>query len=130
MTDTYRLTLPWPRPPLSANQRLHWSVRHRLTREIRTTVGWLAKAAQIPPATHVTVTLVWAPGDRRRRDPDNLTASHKPMADALVDAGIVPDDCPAWMTHNMPVIDGSAQTGLWLDVEITKTTPTEGKRSP
>lgn len=78
MSDTYRLTLPWPRPPLSANQRHHWAVRQQLTRDIRTTTAWLAKQARIPAAEHITVTLVWAPGDLRRRDADNAVPTLKP----------------------------------------------------
>ncbi|MGH3834171.1 MAG: hypothetical protein ACRDSF_00485 [Pseudonocardiaceae bacterium] len=53
----YQLTLPWKSPPLTGNQRLHWATRARLTAEIRSTVGWLARSARIPAATHATVTL-------------------------------------------------------------------------
>lgn len=119
VSDTYRLTLPWTRPPLSANQRLSWPERHRHTREIRTTVGWLAKAARIPPAAHVTVTLVWAPGVPRTRDEDNPFPTLKAACDGLVDAGIVRDDTPFFMTKCMPVITTGTPKGLWLYVEIT-----------
>lgn len=118
--QTYRLALPWDRPPLTANQRPHWTTRHRLTADIRTTVAWLARAARIPAADHCTVTLVWAPGDHRRRDEDNLVATLKPCADGLVDAGIVPDDTPALMTKRMPqILPPPEPVGMWLDVEVT-----------
>lgn len=55
----YRLTLPWSRPPLQANQRHHWSVRHRQTDQIRHTVAWLACAARVLATEHCVVTLVW-----------------------------------------------------------------------
>ncbi len=114
---TYRLALPWDRPPLTANQRPHWTTRHRLTAQIRHTVGWLARQAHIPATNHCTVTLVWAPGDRRRRDEDNLVATLKAACDGLVDAGIVRDDTPAWMTKHMPVIKPPPEPpGMWLDV--------------
>lgn len=48
--DRYTLTLPWAKPPLTANQRPPWPVRRRLTKEVRGTVAWLAKAAGIVPA--------------------------------------------------------------------------------
>lgn len=117
--STYRLPLPWVRPPLSANQRLHWGTCARLARDIRTTTAWLARAAQIPAAAHLGVTLVWAPGDRRRRDVDNLVPTLKPCCDGLVDAGVVADDTPRWMTKHMPLILDGPGRGLWLDVEIT-----------
>ncbi len=114
---TYRLALPWSCPPLSANHRHHWAPRHRLTSEIRTTTAWLAKQARIPAAEHITVTLVWAPGDLRRRD---AVPTLKAACDGLVDAGIVPDDTPAWMKKEMPVVDHPGPARLWLDVEITR----------
>lgn len=124
---SYRLDLPWSTPPLTANLRLSWPVRARLTRDVRTTVGWLAKAARIPPAAHCTVTLVWAPGDCRRRDADNLVATLKPCADGLVDAGIVPDDTPALMTKRMPqILPPPHPVGMWLDVETTTSSTEPG----
>ncbi len=117
---TYRLELPWPRPPLSLNHRPHWAAKHRLTQEIRTTTAWLAKQARIPAAERITVTLVWAPGDLRRHDVDNAVPTLKAACDGLVDAGIVRDDVPALMTKNMPVVDHPGPARLWLDVEITR----------
>lgn len=116
-TRIYRLELPWSRPPLTSNMRPHWAERHRLTAEIRRSVGWLARAAHIPAADHVTVGLVWAPGDNRRRDVDNLVPTLKVAADALIDAGVVPDDTPRWMTKRMPTIQPPPGRGLWLHVE-------------
>lgn len=117
--STYRLDLPHGRPPLTLNQRLHWAARSRTTRELRQTVTWLAKAAQIPAAEHVTVTLHYAPGDNRRRDDDNLVATSKVCCDAIVDSGVVPDDTPAWMTKPTPVIVPPPAKGMWLTVEVS-----------
>jgi crossover junction endodeoxyribonuclease RusA len=119
---THRMTLPWTRPPLTANQRLHWAQRHRATTEVRQTVGWLARATAIPAGAHATVTLTWAPGDRRRRDADNLVPTLKAACDGLVDAGVVPDDTPQWMTKLMPVIT-TGPAGMWLDVEVVAGEP-------
>lgn len=127
-TTSHRLSLPWVRPPLSANMRLHWAERHRLTADIRHTVAWLARSARLPPSGHVTVTLVWAPPDRRRRDADNPFPTYKVCCDAIVDAGIVPDDAPEFMTKVMPVIVAGTERGMWLDVELTDPSPTAWTR--
>lgn len=75
-------------------------------------------AVDVQHAEHCTVTLVWAPGDNRRRDVDNFVPTLKAAADALIDAGVVPDDTPRWMTKRMPTITPApAAPGLWLDVE-------------
>lgn len=116
--STHRLTLPWRRPPLTANQRQHWTQRHRLTAETRQTVAWLARAARIPAGQHCTVTLMWAPGDRRRRDTDNLVPTLKAACDGLLDARVVPDDTPQHMTKHMPIIAARAP-GMWLDVTVS-----------
>jgi crossover junction endodeoxyribonuclease RusA len=118
-TRTYRLSLPWRRPPLSENQRLNWQAKARITKEVRRTVGWLATAASIPAAYHCEVILYWAPGDRRKRDVENPTPTLKACCDGLVDAGVVEDDTPAWMTKRMPVILPPPEpSGMWLDLII------------
>jgi crossover junction endodeoxyribonuclease RusA len=113
------------RPPLNANDRMHWRQKAALTKRVRETTAWRVKALGIPPARHLTVQLHYAPGDKRkRRDPANLCATSKPAIDGLVDAGLVPDDTPEWVTELMPVIDTAPQPRrLWL--EITVHPPTE-----
>lgn len=121
MTATYLISLPWQRPPISANQRMHWADRQRLTREVRTTVAWLVRSARVPTSSHVTVTLYWAPGDKRKRDADNPFPTLKAGCDGIVDAGVVKDDHPALMTKNMPVIVPPPHPkGLWLNVTVTR----------
>lgn len=102
--------------PLTSNARLHWTVKAGYTRLIRERVGWLAKAERIPAQDHVTVQLHYLPGDNRRRDAPNLVASQKPAVDALVDAGIVPDDTARWVTELMPVIHEGQGRALWLEI--------------
>lgn len=96
------IRLPWPSPPLSSNQRLHWARKADLTRTVRETTRLLGRG--ITPQRHVTVGLVWVVGDRRRRDADNVVPTLKACADGLVDAGVVPDDTPEFMSKTMPVI--------------------------
>lgn len=125
---TYRLALPYQRPPsaLTGNTRVHWRTRSAQVSEVRNAVKVLATAAKIPPAPHLTVELVWAPGDRRRRDADNLWPLLKTACDALargrkdwVGLELVPDDTPAYMEKKAPRIaspDECAERGMWLYV--------------
>ena len=116
----YRLNLPWKTPPLSLNRDLHRMAEARIAGRIRAHVGWMARQARIPRAEHCTVTLVWAPGDNGRRDTDNPVPTLKHACDGLVDAGIVPDDTPRWMTKNeVRILTGpSRPRGLWLEIEV------------
>jgi crossover junction endodeoxyribonuclease RusA len=98
----WELVGPWRSLPLSLNDRGHWAPRARRVAEVRSWASWAARAARIPPLTHATVGLVWYVPDRRRRDADNAAGTSKPAADGLVDAGVVPDDAPEYMTMLMP----------------------------
>lgn len=105
MTD-HVLWLPYATPPLTANQRMHWAAKARLTADIRRAAMLLARAAKLPRSVdHVTVALHYTPRDRRRRDADNLVPTLKAACDGLVDAGLVDDDTPDQMTKHMPTID-------------------------
>jgi len=125
-TTTYRLALPWSRPPLTENSRLHHFPKAKLIREIRETGGWLVKQAKIPPVGFCEVTLVWVPSCARNRDDDNPTPTIKALADGIVDAGIVPDDSTKHMRRNPTVIDEpSKNPGMWLIIETTARTDTD-----
>lgn len=138
----YRLVLPYSEPPaaLTANKRPHWSARSKASREARSDVATLARAAgltRIVGVRHVTVRLRWAPGDRRRRDPGNLNPFSKALIDGLtpdrtdirrgpggvkvtrhIGCGLVPDDTPAWVSERTPVIVPPPERGMWLDVWV------------
>lgn len=136
-TDTvtldYRLTLPYDRPPaaLTANTRAHWRRRSADTQQVRADVVRLAQAAGMHrlliPIVHVEAGLVWAPGDRRRRDADNLYPLAKACFDALargprgdwVGLDLVPDDTPDLFTKRAPRIEPPPAKGMWLDVVLT-----------
>ena len=95
--DKWQLTLPWTKPPMSLNDRMDRWTKARWTKTLRQTAWALAKQAKIPPLGACDVVLLYVPRDRRRRDEDNLTATLKPLADGLVDAGVVVDDTPDFM---------------------------------
>lgn len=110
--------------PLSANDRMHFRPKARYVATIREQVAWQARAAHISPQDHVTVQLHYAPGDARRRDASNLVATQKPAVDALVDAGVVPDDTARWVEELMPMLHVPQgqfyrTRSLWLVVEAT-----------
>ncbi len=119
--QTYRLDLPWPRPPLNHNDRLHHMAEAPIKAEIRETVGWLAKAAKIPPAERIIVQLHYAPGRKGRQDPMNWTRTTKPAIDGIVDAGVVRDDDTEHVHEEPPDILFPPEPGprCWLTVEVT-----------
>lgn len=101
--DIVSIETPWARPPLTSNQRLHWRKKADITREIRQWAGILFRAVEFE-GHPVEVELTWFVPDKRRRDEDNLVPTLKALCDGLVDAGVVPDDTPAYMRKNMPRI--------------------------
>jgi crossover junction endodeoxyribonuclease RusA len=89
---------------LNANQRDHWQARARKVKVLRHASAVMARNARIPALAHITVGLQYIPTRKGRRDADNLVPNLKALCDGLVDAGIVPDDTPEWMTKLMPTI--------------------------
>jgi len=119
----WRLDLPYRRPPLSLNDRHgHWAARHRAVEQVRADVGWLVRQAKIPRLRRAAVQLHYQPRAAGRRDADNLTATSKPCVDALVSAGVLADDTPAFVDQLMPVIHPPAAAApehgsrLWLTI--------------
>ena len=120
---TWDIRLPWTLPPLSMNDRTHWRVRARKVADTRAaTFALVNRRLPIFAPDHVAVTLTYYPRDSRRRDADNLVATLKAVCDAIVDARIVPDDTPRYMTKHMPVIaepDGDPRLVLTITEVLT-----------
>lgn len=95
--------LPWDRPPLTANQRLHWASKAQRVKALR---EWAKVTFRSTDdwAAPVSVRLDWYVPDKRRRDVDNTVPTLKALCDGLVDAGVVPDDTPQFMDKLMPRI--------------------------
>lgn len=111
------------RPTLTANQRLHWAKKAKLTRHTRT-IGYKAGSKFGNGYEHVTVGLEWRVFTKHRRDVDNIVPTLKALCDGLVDAGVVPDDTPDYMTKTMPEIrhvTDRAHVGLWLTIRDGRT---------
>lgn len=109
----------WARPPLNANQRLHWARKASLTRDVRMVTKSKAVHAHLVPAAHVVVQLTWVVTDKRRRDSDNIYPTFKAMCDGLVDAGIVPDDTPEYMDKRAPLIRYEPGGTARLELEVS-----------
>ena len=111
-----RIDLPWTRPPLTANQRMHWAEKSRVTREVRQTTCLLARSRKAPSTSRLVVTLHYRQAVKRRLDAHNLYALVKPCVDGLVDAGIVPDDDTEHVSTPEPVIHPPGKPALWLEL--------------
>ena len=90
MAREWTLHLPWKSPPLTLNQRMHWAVKSRLTKEVRLIAK--LKARHIPDLEKCSVELVWYVNTKHRRDTINPMLTLKALVDGLVDAEVIPDD--------------------------------------
>lgn len=129
-----RLVLPYERPPASlwGNTRSHWRTRSRETRQLRADVVTMARAAGLHrlcdgQVRYVTAQLVWAPGDRRQRDDDNLAPMQKVACDAiargprgdLVGLQLVPDDTRRHFRKLEPLILPPPEPKrMWLELRL------------
>lgn len=111
--------------PLQGNARNpHWSARAKATRIVIDTVVTLATQAGMRPCRHLTIQLVWAPGDHRRADRGNLMPLQKACLDALARGRsdipglrLVPDDSERWVEELVPrIARPPVLSGLWLEV--------------
>lgn len=119
MTNTWTIRLPYSTPPLTLNGRMHWAKKAAITKEVRSTTAVLAQVLHIPACGRIHVTLHYVPRDARRRDPEGLVATQKPCLDGLVDARIVPDDTPEFVSWSPPVIENPDRNEphLYLTIE-------------
>lgn len=95
----------WTKPLQSMNDRLHWAAARKLTDRCKEWAMNAATEALIPPLQHCVVEMVWTVPDLKRRDAENPMPDFKAICDGLVNAGVVPDDIPKWMTKLMPRIE-------------------------
>lgn len=116
---TWTIRLPYARPPLSLNDRMHWAAKSRLTREVRALTALRARQAGIPALEAVRIVLHWVPRDGRRRDTDNPFPTLKAAIDGVRDAGVVPDDSSEFVTSRV-VIDPPDPKDPHLFIDITE----------
>lgn len=114
---THTIPLSHNKPPLNANQKLHWARRAEIVKQLRTEAFVRARSQKIGTHDHITVQLVYKPKRNLRRDAGNLMPTHKAILDGLVDAGIVPDDTPQYVTEMMPRIEPADGKGtMWVEI--------------
>ncbi|MFB7853787.1 hypothetical protein [Rhodococcus qingshengii] len=116
----YVVHLPYEKPPLSMNDRMHWAEKARITAAVRKTACLEAQSHHVPTGhAHVTVGLHYRPVNNRKRDADNLVPVLKACCDGLVDYGLTDDDTPDLMSKWMPVIHPAikGEKGrMWLEI--------------
>lgn len=111
-----RIDLGLKRPPLNANQRIHWAKRAQLTKQLRAVTA--AKARRLQQVDgRVRITLVWQVVDNRRRDPDNIAPTLKPVIDGLRDAGVLPEDHAGIVAGTGQRIQLGDLPMVWVEVE-------------
>ena len=78
---------------LTANQRLHWATRARMTRVLREKGSMSARAFGLPVMSSAVVNVYVTYPDRRARDVANLHPTAKAVIDGVVsDAKRLPND--------------------------------------
>ncbi len=90
------IPLPWPKPPLSQNDRDERKRGGaRKIAEAKDQARLAIRAAKHAPVVGADITLHYRAPDNRRRDADNLAVVLKVCQDALVLEGVLPDD--SWL---------------------------------
>lgn len=114
MTREWHLSLPYTSPPLSLNSRLHWAKKARITKALIADVRMLLIYRKVPALDEATIWLEWTPATVRRRDTDNLEPTRKAGIDAIVAAGLLPDDTPEYVRRTENRILPVGKPGLVL----------------
>lgn len=91
---TYVIHIPPGTALLNLNDErsMHRMKRYRIVEGIKEAAGWLAKSQRIPRLEHVEVHGLLHVPDKRKRDPGNWAPTQKAAIDAIVRAGVLPDD--------------------------------------
>lgn len=80
----WMVVLPAGLPLLNLNDRGHWAKAHPIRKQLRDAALLMIRAARVPQLERVSVLVVYdPPPDWRDRDSDNISASGKPLIDAL-----------------------------------------------
>jgi hypothetical protein len=102
----------------STNQRVHWSVRARLTESWRSAARDAGRyLGQPPPGRWLVRVELQFPRRSAKRDPHNFTGTVcKAVIDGLTDAGYWPDDTSEWVITADPYLAGGARRPLLAGV--------------
>lgn len=89
---TFTIALPPGLALLNLNDRGHWAARYRRSEALKKAAWAMALQQKIPRLGRVCVVAEYQPGDLRRRDPDNISASAKAAIDGLRAARVLSED--------------------------------------
>ena len=116
--------LPWPKPPLTGNDRGHTRFRSPLVKQTLGEARMAVRRANLTPVVGAIVVLHWQIPTRGRRDSDNLGPTLKECLDALVLEGVLPDDSWVHVPHSGNTIHppNGEPARMWLEL-----TPPDGE---
>lgn len=116
------IALPFDRLPLSNNQvrRLHYRDEAKIRASIKALAVTAIRRADVKPMDRAIVTLHYRVATMRRCDVDGTQATQKSLIDALVQAGILGDDCWQYVPETRQKIhppEPGKPAALWLELE-------------
>lgn len=113
------IPLPWTKPPLSLNDRAqrHKGGAQKIAAALEDACLAI-RAAGVKPIVGAVVTTHYRAPDLRRRDADNLAATHKVCQDALVATGVIPRDDWVHIPSSAQRIHPPSEAGpaMWLEL--------------
>ena len=117
MTREWTIPLPYVKPPLTLNSRLHWANHARIT-EALVGVGIVyTRKLRIPPLEKFTAVLHYEPSTIRGRDADNLAPTVKPVVDGMCRANRIQDTADHYIPAAPVIHPATGKPGrLWLVV--------------
>jgi len=98
---TWILDVPLVPPSLNEWQRMCWRDRIPFTEEWDRAIWALCLEQHVPQLERIDLNIEIYFKDKRRRDYDNQATAFKLSLDALVHAGILPDDNPRHLVRPM-----------------------------
>lgn len=122
MTAPIVIPLPWQSPPISQNDRQHHHVKAKAVALALAEARMAIRAARVAPIVGAVITLHYRVPDHRRRDADNLAATHKVVQDALVAEEVLPRDDWVHVPSSGQQIHPPTDEGPALWVELSDVT--------
>ena len=116
------IPLPWTKPPITSNRtRGNPYARAAEVKTAKAQAAAAIRAADTHPIVGANLTLHYRPDTRRRRDADGLYPTYKVVSDALVEAGVLPDDSWVCVPRAACHIHEPAKPALmWLEIDTIR----------
>jgi len=88
-------------------RRAHFQTQRAAKKQVEDAVHWLVKRQGIKDLGPSIVTAIWFAPDKRKRDSDSLGPFVKAALDAMVKAGVWPDDNSDWVVETRMAVSKS-----------------------